>query len=154
VGLEPGETSEPVRTTFGYHIIQVTETRTSALDLANRLAEEAREDPDAFDDLAIKYSEHQPTAADGGEVGWVLRYERPADEENVIFGLTEPGEISEVLDTGNGIFIFKLLDTAELRYVSENDRRRVASTSYNRWLTQLKEQAGIWIDPEFQPTTA
>ena len=49
--LEVGEVSEPVRSEFGYHIIQVVRERSSAMGLAVTLSSELGDDPDAFADV-------------------------------------------------------------------------------------------------------
>jgi peptidyl-prolyl cis-trans isomerase SurA len=151
--LDVGEVSEPVRSDFGYHIIQVTDRRASALEQANRIVDQTRRDPDSFGQVAHEQSEDPTTAQKDGEVGWVTRYQYEAERQDAIFGLAEPGQISDPLVTDNGIYIFKLLDTAEARYTPQGKRDQVASSGFNRWLVELKDSADIWIDPEFAPTT-
>ena len=108
--LRIGEVSPVVRTQFGYHVIQVTERRTNALELADRLVAQVKEDPDSFAEVAEAESEDVSSAPDGGELGWVIPYQNDAARDEAIFGLTEPGEISDPVVTGSGIYIYKLLD--------------------------------------------
>ena len=154
-GLQIGEISELVRSEFGYHIIQITDRRTSAAELADRLAAEVRDDPDSFEDVALEQSEDVTSAKKGGDLGWVIHYQFDAARDRAIFDLTETGQISEPVVTTNGIYIFKLLDTAENRFVTQSKRNSVGTSGFNRWLEELKAQAGIWLDAEFtQSTTA
>jgi parvulin-like peptidyl-prolyl isomerase len=151
--LTIGEVSEPVRSEFGWHIIQVTERRTSAMELADRMVTELREDPDSFGDVALDKSEDVTSAKKEGEVGWVIHYQYDVLRDNAIFDMTEVGEISDPVVTTNGIYIFKLLDTAELRFVPPSQRNSVGSSGFNRWVEELRNQAGIWLDAEFVQTT-
>jgi peptidyl-prolyl cis-trans isomerase SurA len=151
--LQIGDISEPVRSEFGYHVVEVMDRRTSAVELADRLHEQLQDDPDAFAELAREQSEDITTAREGGDLGWVLHYQHDAARDQAIFDLTEVGEISEPVVTPNGIYIFKLLDTSESRYVLEAQRTSLGSTGFNRWLEELKDEALIWIDPELAPAT-
>ena len=154
-GLTIGEISEPVRSEFGYHIIQVTDRRTSAVELADRLATQVRDDPESFADVALAESEDVTSAQKGGDLGWVIQYQFDAARDKAIFDLTERGEISDPVMTANGIYIYKLLDTAENRFVTESKRNSVGTSGFNRWLEELRDQAGVWLDAEFtQSTTA
>jgi parvulin-like peptidyl-prolyl isomerase len=153
--LSVGEVSQPVRSDFGYHIIQVTDERDSALALAQELAEQVRDDPGSFGDVAKRESEDQATASKGGDLGWVIRYQLDAAREDAIFALTEPGQVSEPVVTASGIYVFKLDDTADSRFVPAKQRESVSSSGFETWIGELKTQAGVWIDSEFAtPSTA
>jgi parvulin-like peptidyl-prolyl isomerase len=151
--LEIGEVSKLVRSEFGYHIIQVTDERSSAEGLAQTLVADLRADPGSFGEKARMLSEDPSTAKKDGEVGWVIHYQFDADRENAIFDLTEPGQISDPLITSSGIYIYKLLDTAEQRLVSQERRDSLGTAGFSRWLEEFKDQAGVWLDTEFAPST-
>jgi parvulin-like peptidyl-prolyl isomerase len=151
--LDVGELSEPIKSEFGYHIIEITDRRVSAAELANRLVEKLRDKPDSFYETARDYSEDAVTASKGGELGWVLRYQYDAEKENVIFGLTEPGQISDPYVTDSGVYIFKLNDTSDARWVPQSRRDQVTNTGFARWLGELRDQAGVWTDPALSPAT-
>jgi parvulin-like peptidyl-prolyl isomerase len=147
--LDIGEVSQPVRSDFGYHIIEVTDERTSALDFAQKIADQLKGDPDSFASVAKAKSEDTLTAADGGDLGWVIHYQLDATLDKAVFDLSEPGQISEPVVSGTQIYIFKLDETAEHRLVPAKRRESVVSSGFPRWIQQLKDQAGVWIDPEF-----
>lgn len=153
--LAVGETSDPVKTDFGYHIIQVTDQRTTAEDFAESLVADLQADPDSFEAEALANSEDSSTRTKEGYLGWVAHYEESAAREAAIFAMTDVGEISSqpVLD-GNQIWIFKLLDSAERREVEEDRLSTIRSTGYTRWYEELKAGAEIWIDTQLQLDSA
>ena len=123
--LEVGELSEPVRSQFGYHIIQKTGERLSPQAEAADLVEELRADPDSFAEVATRVSEDYETAAEGGELGWVAPYQLDQALEEVVFGLDEVDEISEPYDAGTaGITIYKLLELSDSREIEEERLER------------------------------
>ncbi len=147
--LTVGEVSEPVRTQFGYHIIEVTGTRTTAGDQANQLVTTLREHPDQFAQLAKEQSEDASSAPNGGDLGWVIPYQFEKERMDAIFALTKVGEISDPIETDSGFYIFKLLDTAELRWVPETLLASVRQGGFDRWLTEIRDQSHTWTDPQF-----
>jgi parvulin-like peptidyl-prolyl isomerase len=149
-----GDVSEPVRTEFGYHVIQLVDRRVSATELAARLVADLREDPDSFADLASVYSDDANTAQQGGELGWVVHYQFDAIRDTAIFDLAEPDQISEPVVSGSNIYIYRLLDSSDSRFVAESQRSQIGESGFSRWLEELKDRSGIWIDPELAPASA
>lgn len=152
--LGTGDVSEPVRTEFGYHVIQLVDRRVTAGELAARLVSDLREDPDSFADLALVYSEDAATAPQGGELGWVVHYQFDATRDTAIFDLTEPDQISDPVVSEGTIYIYKLLDSSPARFVPESQRTQISESGFRRWLEELKDRSGIWIDPELAPASA
>jgi len=72
-----------------------------------------------FGDLAKKYSE-DASAANGGEIGWIVRGQTVKEFENVVFSL-KPGQLSGLIKTIYGIHIVKILDkqSAHLQTLEE-----------------------------------
>ncbi len=154
--LDVGELSEPVRSDFGYHVIQKTGERTSPQAEAEELIEELRADPDSFADVARRLSEDAATAREGGEVGWVARYELDRGAEEIVFALDEVGAISEPLDLGtDGITIYQLLEVGEDREIEADRLETIRSTGFDRWLEQeVRSSVDTWIDPQFASSTS
>jgi parvulin-like peptidyl-prolyl isomerase len=152
--LEVGEVSEPIRTEFGWHVIQKTGERESPQAQAAELVEELRADPDAFADIATRLSENAETAREGGEVGWVARYQLDEAREAAVFALTEVGEISDpVDDPTTGITIYQLLETSQSREIEEDRLEQIRTTGFERWLeAEVRSGVEVWLDPQFTST--
>jgi hypothetical protein len=114
------------------------EARTEALNL----------DPETpfLGSVAVKYSDHQKTRYRGGDTGWLEegkadhRWEREVTE--VLFSLSEPGEISPVITTKKAHYIIKLMETKKAS-VRPLDQVR------DRIHYQLMKQKRAQIENEF-----
>lgn len=154
--LEVGEVSEPVRTEFGWHVIQKTGARESPQAQAAELADELRDDPDAFAETATRVSEDPETAAEGGELGWVASYQLEPMLEDAVFALSEVGEITDPIDTGTvGIIIFQLLESSDSREITEEQLSDIRAAGFDRWLTEeIRAPVETWVDPQYASATA
>jgi parvulin-like peptidyl-prolyl isomerase len=153
--LTLGKISEPVKTQFGYHIIEITDRRISAEERARKLDAELKAAPDTFAKVVVRESGDTETVDKGGDIGWVARYEKDAILEQAIFGLSNVGQISTAVRDDDGKwYIFKLLETSEARFVPEDRLGTIKSVGYDRWRDERKQEIGVWIDPQFQSTAA
>jgi parvulin-like peptidyl-prolyl isomerase len=152
--LEIGEVSEPVRTDFGWHVIQKTGERDSPQQLAEELVTTLRDEPDAFADTARRLSDDGGTARDGGEVGWIAPYQLEPMHERVVFDLAEVGAVSEPVEDDDGtITIYQLLESAERRTVDEAQVNAISGSGFERWLDEeVRAEVEIWVDPQFDTT--
>ena len=75
----------------------------TAQDVLNQLKNGA-----SFAEMAKRYSE-DASAADGGEVGWIVRGQTVKEFENAAFSL-KPGQISGLIKTSYGVQIIKVED--------------------------------------------
>lgn len=149
-GLNVGDISEPVRTEFGYHVIGITDERTSVAEQVEELINELREDPDSFAEVAKEVSEDRQTAQAGGELGWVARYEIAPELEAVVFAMTEPGTISDPIEVSDeGTYLLKLLDTAERRTVEPDRLGQIRAGAYPLWWEERLALASVWLAPEY-----
>lgn len=154
--LEVGELSDPVRSDFGYHIIQKTGERESPQAEATALVEELRADPDTFAEVASRLSEDPTTSREGGELGWVAPYQLDQMAEEAIFALDEVGEISEPIDLGaEGIRIYKLLERSESREIEDDRLTQIRNSGFDRWLeSEVRANVDTWVDPQFASSAA
>lgn len=141
--LEPGDVLEPVRSKFGWHVIQILYYPTD-LDQANRLREQLASGAD-FADLARDYS-YAPEAAEGGEIGWVARLQLDGASEEAIFA-TPVGEVSEPVPVdGSGVHLYKVL-AEEVREPDGDQRAQIEAEAFANWYEEQK--AAFTIDREF-----
>jgi peptidyl-prolyl cis-trans isomerase SurA len=131
--LKPESISMPVRTSYGYHIIKVTDRRPSKgkirvahimkaappgisdeeerkaeqdiNDLYKRLQEGA-----PFSVLAKEYSDHKESSVRGGEMNWFGTGEIISDFSEAAFALNDTGTYSKPVRTLYGWHIIKLLE--------------------------------------------
>jgi peptidyl-prolyl cis-trans isomerase SurA len=131
--LKKGAISMPVRTPYGYHIIQVTDKRPSKgrIKVAHIMkavppgtdgkeSDKAKEQLDSiyklldsgasFADLAKKYSDHKESAAKGGELEWFGTGEIVSDFSEAAFAISDTGRYTKPVHTLYGWHIIKLLD--------------------------------------------
>ncbi len=130
---DPGEISEPVRSSFGYHIIRTDEKIESAgevrtahimIALTGENDDEAREKIDelhrrlrageSFEELAREYSDDINSAPEGGILPWFGAGTMVREFEEAAFSLTSQGEFSDPVKTRYGWHIIKLLDRKPL----------------------------------------
>jgi len=134
---EVGEISMPVRTKYGYHIIQVNDKRNSvgevkvahimfksgqgadeqklneAKDKINKVAELLK-NGEEFADVAERFSEDRSTAVKGGSLPAFGVGKMVPEFEQVAFGLEEVGSISNPFRTEYGWHIITLLERTEI----------------------------------------
>ena len=168
VEMEVGETSDPIRNSLGFHIVQLVDKRGASTSEAEqalvrhilivpstiKTKEEALEeltqvrqqllDGADFAELAKEHSNDPGSALTGGELGW-LDGSPPLDAVfAAVMFTTEVGEISEAFEGERGLHILEVLDrrTAD---ISEEAKNEMAwSALYQRrageaWQNWLKE---------------
>lgn len=110
-----------------------------------------------FDKLAETYS-LSPEGAKGGDLGYFSKGQMPVEFEKIAFQLKKKGEISKVFSTNYGFHIFQLVDRkpahqATLEEVKEelreNLRQQKVETSFNSWISAIRAQVTVKINPYF-----
>lgn len=131
--MKIGELSMPVRTQFGYHIILVTDKKpargkvkiatiwksfnyTMTDEEKSKLKEEIQEiylqlkSGGDFNDLARKYSDDRTMTVRGDAGFWIGPSQREPAFDDAAYGLKNPGDITEPVETTLGWFIIRLLE--------------------------------------------
>jgi peptidyl-prolyl cis-trans isomerase SurA len=171
--LEPGQLSEPVMTTYGYHLIQVTEKRADSGEVRLRhilvRAQPSEDDVEevfasanaihadlkaaaSFDSLAARYNT-DPAAGTDGDLGWLRVAELPPFFREVL-GDMKPGDVSPVFRESTGFRIVKLVERdAERAYEFteiKDDLRRLYDqerfgANYDAYVAGLRKKFSVDI---------
>ena len=128
--LEVGSISEPVLTSFGYHLIKLEEKAPTGDEVHLRhimVRIQAGEGDikqvyekatvihselvagEPFDSMAVRYSDDPATADSGGDLGWLKVQDLPTFFQDVLLAM-KPGDISQILRESTGFRIVKLIE--------------------------------------------
>lgn len=165
--LTEGETSLPIETPFGYHIIQTLKKKTDqvntrhilikfssannnkekVIDLLKQIKSDVENGNKSFEELAKEYSEDENTKGFGGLIGKVTLQELPSQVQALIKDMKE-GDISEPLPFGNDpnkpayhIFYFKkYYPQHKMNFEEDYDSIEVIAKNYKQ-----RELVQEWI---------
>jgi parvulin-like peptidyl-prolyl isomerase len=138
-GLEAGELLEPVRSSFGWHVIQVMYLPPD-LDRLTELKRQVDSGAD-FAELARDTSESE-TAGAGGDLDWVARGQLDSSLIDAIFA-AELGETTPVVTVENdGLYLFKIL-AEEVRTPEGRQLEQLRSTAFSDWYDARKDAVEI-----------
>ncbi|WP_192348025.1 peptidylprolyl isomerase [Algoriphagus sp. Y33] len=153
--LQPGQVSDPVMTSFGYHIIyvkdrqpnpgqvhvshilvRIDENTPNTEDLAKRkvadIYNEIQKESTVWEDIVKKYSEDPASSQKGGMLPWFSVGSMIPEFEMAAFSLTEVGEVSPPVRTRYGYHILRLEGRKALESfeaMEENIRSRILRDS-------------------------
>src|SRR6056297_90183 len=140
--MKVGEIEGPVRTRFGYHIIQLTDKKEARgevkvahimlatpknlsvdnvnkkKELIEQLYHRSKQGED-FSKLAEEYSDDRGSALNGGELPWFGVGEMVPEFERAAFSLTANGDISKPIRTSYGWHLIKRIDRKEPKSFAE-----------------------------------
>lgn len=154
-GLEAGDLLKPVKSSFGWHVIQVM-YRPPDLDRLNALKAEADGGAD-FGQLARDNSESD-TAGAGGDLGWIAKGQLDDRLTAAIFA-TPIGKTSEIITiadddaTKDGVYLFKVA-AEETRTPEGRQLEELKSSAFSSWYTLKKAGATIERDESITSATA
>ena len=149
-GLQPGQILEPIKSNFGWHVIQMWH-RPTDFDWANTLKSEAEAGTD-FGQLAKDNSE-DPSAAKSGDLGWVAKGQLPELLDATVFG-TDIGKIGVPLAIPRnspasaaeaGTYLFKVLEE-QTRAPDGDQLKTLEQTAFSTWYAEQKLKSKITRD--------
>jgi peptidyl-prolyl cis-trans isomerase C len=142
-GLKAGDLLEPIKSSFGWHVIQVMYLPPD-LDRLNALKTLADNGGD-FAALARDNSE-DPSGGAGGDIDWIAKGQLDASLIDAIFS-TPIGKTSSVVTVADdGLYLFKVL-AEEVRTPEGRQLETLRSTAFSDWYTAKKDAAEIVRDP-------
>jgi parvulin-like peptidyl-prolyl isomerase len=140
-GLRPMQLLEPVKTDFGWHVIQFMRAYGDGDEaFMNDLKTRADAGID-FAQLARDYGEGDE-AKKGGDIGWIIKGQLPDLKEGQIF---EPkvGEVSDVASVpDDGLYLFKVL-AEETRPPTPEQIKIFEDSGFSDWYSVKKSAAKI-----------
>ncbi len=144
-GLTEGQLLDPVKSDFGWHVIQVMHFPTD-LEWANGLKADIDAGTLTFADAARDNSD-KAEAAEGGDLGWVARGQLTEEQEQAVFA-APIGTVSDPLVIeGEGLYLY-LVAKEETREPDAEQREVLESTAFPIWYSRQKELFDISRDPE------
>ncbi|HEX8939511.1 MAG TPA: peptidylprolyl isomerase [Candidatus Limnocylindrales bacterium] len=137
--LKPNQILAPIKTDFGWHVIQFVERRPPAQSRIDTYQAQAAGGAD-FAQLAKDKSDG-PEASKGGDIGWVARYQLDPQLEDAIFA-TKVGGVSSVVQTSSGFYLFKVVEEAN-RVPAGDQLTTLKDSGFNNWYNVQKAKASI-----------
>ena len=142
-----GQLLPPIKTEFGYHIVQVI---SHAPDLA-RIKTQIDGGAD-FAKLARDFSDGQE-ASRGGDLGFIARGQLDVEKTTAIFG-TAIGKTSDVVTIADdGQYLFHVIKEEE-RTPEGRQLEEIRSKAFSDWYTPKKEAVPVERSPEVLNTAA
>ena len=145
--LKDGQLLSPVKSSFGWHIVQVMYHPTDGQHMtALKTQADAGKD---FATLARDNSESE-TSGKGGDLGWVAKGQLAGELSDAVFA-TEVGKTSvPVVVAGDGTYLFKVF-AEETRTPEGRQLETIKSTAFSTWYAAKKDAVVITRDPSLAP---
>ncbi len=148
-GLKAGDILEPVRSAFGWHVIQIMYFPPD-LDAAKKLKADA-EAGALFAQLARDFSDGTE-AAKGGELGWLAPLQIDHKSSEAIFNAPVGGLTDPVVIEGDGIHLYKVLEAAT-RTPQGDQKQTLQDQAFANWYEAKKAAFDVRRDVDFSTTT-
>jgi parvulin-like peptidyl-prolyl isomerase len=141
-GLQTGQLLDPVKTDFGWHIIQILgigSDMNEATDLKKQIDGGAD-----FAKLAKEFSDGSE-ADNGGDLGWIAHYQKGLDLENAIFN-TAMGKVADPVKVdGDGAYIVKVI-AEETRTPEGDQKQTLEDDAFTNWYAAQKKAFDVKRD--------
>ncbi|HVA84698.1 MAG TPA: peptidylprolyl isomerase [Candidatus Saccharimonadales bacterium] len=139
-GLKPNQILPPVKSAFGWHVIQFLDRRQQAQDRIVGLQLQAAKPGADFAAIA-KANSQAPDASIGGDMGWIAHLQLDSVREIAIFKVPVGG-LSDVVRLTGGFYFYKVMDI-QTRLPQGNQIATIKASGFDNWYTAQKDQAVI-----------
>ena len=148
-GLTDGQILDPVKSEFGWHVIQVMYRPTEAEQLA---ALKAKADGGSDFGILARDTSTAPTASIGGDLGWIAKGQLDDRLTDAIFAapIGKTTEVTEV--AGDGTYLFEVIGE-ETRTPEGKQLEELTSTAFSKWYDAKKSAALITRDEGITAST-
>jgi len=133
-GLVPGQLLAPVKSAFGWHVIQFVTTEDPVVRSQKLIAEASKPGADVAK-LAAENSIAK-SAVDGGDIGWVARYQLGKDPEDAIFATQANGVSAAVSGTGLAFYVVTEIAT---RLPDPEQVKTLRDNAFVNWYQGIKD---------------
>lgn len=135
-GLAPGQLLPPVKSAFGWHVIQFVTADDPAVRSQALIAAAGKPGTDVAK-LAADNS-IAASAVDGGDLGWVARYQLEKEPEDAIFA-TQLNGVSKAV-TGTGLLFYIVTEIAT-RAPDPEQATTLRDSAFVNWYQGIKNDA-------------
>jgi parvulin-like peptidyl-prolyl isomerase len=141
-GLTKDQVLAPVKSSFGWHIIQFIERRESPQNRI-RAAELDLAAGKDFAEVVKAYSEGVNKDTDG-DAGWIARNQIDSVRESAIFN-AQVGGVTPVITVQDGLYLYKILEEAT-RMPDPEQVSEIEGSAFSNWYTARKNESTITRD--------
>lgn len=138
-GLTDGQILEPVKSAFGWHVIQILNHPPDE-EHFKVLKEEA--DHDADFRILARDNSMGPNSGAGGDLGWVTRGQLDDQLTEAIFAAPIDGTSDVVTVANDGTYLFKVMDE-EVRTPAGRQLDSLTTAAFSKWYDAKKSAADI-----------
>jgi len=149
----PGQLLEPVKSAFGWHVIEYVTADDPQVRSQKLVAEAGAPGADV---ARLAADESIATSAvDGGDIGWIARYQREKAQEDAIFA-TQANGVSEVISiTGsNTSLTFYVVPEIATRMPDPDQAVTLRDYAFSNWYQGIKDDPAQTTIERLLDTTA
>lgn len=140
-GLTPGQLLDPVKSAFGWHVIEFLRPTGDGEKAWLELLVPKATNETTFKQLAKDNSEGEE-AGQGGDIGWVAKGQLVDQLETAVFGAAIGANTGVITISGDGDYLLRVLGE-ETRAPTEEQIAIFENSGFQYWYTAQKEAADV-----------